>query len=373
MSERWRVERRELRLLRSDIHPHGGSSLGLHLVDDGTGRQRLFKVYTPEVSSDVDDEAMEALLQWPASLSPQVRRVMLPQLAFPEAVVVDGSQVLGVLMSEASSRFTRVNRRNQRIGRFIDQLSNTPAMASTVGATYFEPPHRLALLGSLLRLLADLHLHGVVVGDLQPQNILVTDDPREPAVLLLDCDALWIRGRHTLANLPLQAQRYMCPYAPWPLTEESDTYKAGLVAVRCLKDNESARPFDENHFRRFLPGWQVERLAAMIRPGRRVHREGLRELGAAWRARVGPGGELYNETDVGGVEPWRPLIRVSLDAPIPPLAEPPLPVPSASEDLPPSPGPPPTSLPATVTAAALVSVVLLLALLATLLTLVRAG
>ena len=81
-----------------------------------------------------------------------------------------------MVMEEAPSNFLQpIPGKSGRRARHAEALGRKYQEDMKPGTNYFPPPHKLALLGVLLERLIWLHDQHLVIGDLQPSNILVTD------------------------------------------------------------------------------------------------------------------------------------------------------------------------------------------------------
>jgi hypothetical protein len=145
----------------------------------------------------------------------------------------------------------------------------------------------------------------------------VTDDPRRPGLLLLDCDSWTLRGRHAfetkLAKYPFPGSGTQNPTPdPHPhdtephYTQRADLYRAGLIAQRCLMENLAGNDLDEHRLRRFMTGRQVQFLRSLLDPAVKIDRQEVRNVGQDWVELVRPDGRMFKVTTVGGLERWTP-------------------------------------------------------------------
>ncbi len=295
----------DLSVTDANVYEGRGSSQALHRVVDQSGRSGLWKEYKEDVARAIDAELLTRLVQWPDTLTDRERERMLPHLAQPWAVVMQGDRVAGVVMPEAPQTFFYRDRRGRVRPRTIDTLSNSRRSSGQTSSPFFEPPHRLALLGRLLILVSELHDAGVVVGDLQPQNILVSADPLHPAVMVLDCDSFWLDGRHAFGSVT-DPETWRSPWMGSSFTNQTDLFKLALLVTRCLQeDNRDWYPKREV-LTQFMPTHQVERLEGLLAKEVTVSAQQLRGLAGNWRARVGSNGTMYNSTDQYLHAPWSP-------------------------------------------------------------------
>jgi hypothetical protein len=332
----------QLSVVQPQVYEGRGSSKALHRVVDSTGRFGLYKEYKDDVVAELDAEALINLVTWPSTLDPQQRERLLPHLAHPFAIVTAArGRVAGVVMPEAPGHFFYRDRRGKVRPRTIDTLSTPRRMARTNHSLFFEPPHRLALLGRLLLLICELHDSGVVVGDLQPQNILVTGDPMAPAVMLLDCDSFWLQGRHAFGE-PTDPETWRSPWMEKAFTGQTDLFKLALLVTRCMQeDNRDWYP-KRDVLAQYMPAHQVDRLEALLAQDAAVSAQQLRSLAGNWRTRVGSNGAMYNSTDTYLHAPWTPPLAEQEE---PPWGSRPMPPQGQAPAAPPMPQPFPSPQP----------------------------
>jgi hypothetical protein len=301
MAERlWRVDVHALPWPMVEFYEGRGSSVTLYgWTDPLTGQRLLFKQYDKAAVRSVDWAVLRDIVFWTSGLPPPVARRLLPQLAVPSQLVFDADVLVGVVLRQAPAEFLSTD--DHHSPREIQELGWRHERAQALGVRYFEPPHKLCLLGRLLLLICDLHEWGVVVGDLHPGNVLVTDDPRRPGVLLLDCDSWRLHGHYASRAKPA---RDPFPDPSRHYTQRADLYQAGLISVRCLMEYLAANDLDEHRFRKFMTSRQIRFLRSLLDPNVEVDRREVRRVAERWQARILPGGGMMNETSVGGREPW---------------------------------------------------------------------
>lgn len=152
------------------------------------GTPYLFKRFTQEHRAQVDEHALLRLIRWRAGLAPDERAGLDAVAAWPRYLVRLGARVDGVLVPPAPPGFFAMSRSHMRTPRGLTELDGaapgSPAPSGTI-----------AVLGHLITVVRDLHERGVVVNDLQPDNVLCAPEPPSPGVYLVDCDSM-VSGQH---------------------------------------------------------------------------------------------------------------------------------------------------------------------------------
>lgn len=216
-------------------YAEGATSQSIHRVRNTLlWRGMLFKKYRDDVVSNADDldvSALEARLQWMRELHPIQREYLLSICAFPQEIVYEDGDVVGFLMREARSVFLFEGGTNRP--RHISELGRR-AELSKPDLPYFEPPHKLALLGQVLKQLVWLHEQGLVVGDLQPQNILVTESRSYRRVYFVDCDSFILNGVSVVRRR--EPDSWAVDASDGRYTRETDFAKFVLLTDRCLSE-----------------------------------------------------------------------------------------------------------------------------------------
>jgi hypothetical protein len=146
------------------------------------GDEVLYKEFRPEYLAEVDEPALRALVTWRWDL-PAATRDRLDELAaWPRNLVRGGDgAVCGLLMPVAAHRFFRPRHTGERTPRtFYDLLASRRSAAAPL-------PQKLTACAHLVRAVLWLHDLGVVVDDLQPDNVLCATTG---GVYLVDCDSM---------------------------------------------------------------------------------------------------------------------------------------------------------------------------------------
>ncbi|WP_433593161.1 hypothetical protein [Nocardia sp. CA-145437] len=275
----------------------------------------VFKRFRDEARADLDGDRLRQLVAWPRRLAAEDRERLLARCAWPSAVVTDGAEVVGVVLPEAPALYFHHAGSGWK-PRHFTRLAVPEQVAHRRGFEYYDFPHKLARLGRLLGDLDFLHDNGIVIGDLQPNNILVTSAvPAGQTVVtqnyFLDCDSFLIDGRSAMPNLdPL-------PWRP-PYTNDdgftatTDLFKFALLAIRCLAEDLAADRIDYQRFGQLVPVSDFGTLDALLTsPTPALTSADLRSLARAWQSVVRPDGGMFRRTDAVLLERWSPAMRAA--------------------------------------------------------------
>jgi hypothetical protein len=183
------VDRSELEFVTvPGIRIHEGGNARLYFCRYA-GEPYLFKDFRPEHRAEVDGPALFRLVDWRTALPPAERGELDRFAAWPRHVVGSGDLIEGVLIPFAEERFLAVA---------------GPALLGPRGLTELDgaeepglpaPPATVVVLGRLITAVRRLHRHGILINDLQPENVLCAPAGPDLGVYLVDCDSM-ISGRH---------------------------------------------------------------------------------------------------------------------------------------------------------------------------------
>lgn len=237
-----------------------GGNATLTPCDDGT---TLFKEFADAFRTNVDSDALARLVSWRQDLSESDRDELDGFTAWPRSVVRDGETASGLIIPKAPMAF------------MLDGWS-APAPAARTLATLVRPgggapppvPRILGTIGLVVGKMLWLHRHGVIVNDVQPENILVNEDGSR--VFLVDCDAMAGASWGSVAGPA--APEYLRDVLADPFDQSPGTDFAKLAwclifltlddfAIRTLGDHELAR------LHNFLPRSTVDLVLAGRDPG----------------------------------------------------------------------------------------------------------
>jgi hypothetical protein len=299
----------ELNLSTSGYRPGGFSSRICRAARVSGEPLGLFKEYTHDKRRSLNVSTLEILVRWRHDLPTVDRKILDSFSAYPNAIVRDGEDVAGILMNEAPSSFLQRHSAKDAQPRQAEALGRSRNGAGGIAknaALYFEPPHKFALLGVLLQRLIWLHDHRVIIGDLQPRNVLVTADIDIRDIYLLDCDSFWLGDLHAFP-----------PHAPemWRVDEQcanpaTDLAKFARLVARSACEDFSISSFPDEELREMLPGQHVRQLQRMWSVDPSLPAERLRSMAHAWTGLVksarGGRTRMYLWTDAAGRIPWCP-------------------------------------------------------------------
>jgi serine/threonine protein kinase len=210
----------------------------------------VFKQYK---GNQVSPNGLRAIVGVRSRLDDAAKAALDSMAAWPVRVVRAAGRICGVVMPLIAESFfqDRVlpTGRRSRDPREVQNLFVDPAVAARVGMPALSMSQRFAVCRDLAAALALLHRNGVVFGDVNAKNALFRLRP-EPTVMLVDCDAVRIRGSAAVVK-QLSAPDWNPPEGA-VLTQATDLYKLGLFVLRTLSPGQQsstardpARAFDE--------------------------------------------------------------------------------------------------------------------------------
>ncbi|MEV5834750.1 hypothetical protein [Nocardia sp. NPDC052112] len=273
-----------------------------------------FKRYDRDTVRQLRPQVLRELVGWPHRLDQDDRKRLLELCAWPHAVVVENETVVGILMPLAPREFFFESHSGPQ-PRAFTRVAVRVSDARKRGHTYFDFPHKIARLGQLLVDLEFLHDNDIVVGDLQPNNILTTDARPIDGIVtahnyFLDCDSFLIGGRGATPRLdPLP---WRPPYPVQQFTATTDLFKFALLMIRCLAEDLAADQLEYRQYAQLLPGGDFQKLDRLLTtPQPDLTSADLRALALAWQSVVRPDGRLYRRTDSALREPWNEHTRAA--------------------------------------------------------------
>lgn len=159
---------------------------------------------------------------------------------WPVRLVEDRGQVSGVLMRLIPDSFfeerTLPSGRPTRSLREVQHLFVDPGRSTRLGMPAATMAQRVMVCRSFASVLHLVHTHDLVVGDLNGRNAVFALE-RLPEVMLVDCDAVRIKGSMAVVR-QLNAPDWDPPESQ--LSQASDLYKFGLFVLRCLGPGDQA-------------------------------------------------------------------------------------------------------------------------------------
>ncbi len=195
-----------------------------------------FKEFTS--NEDVQAAAARRVVEFRDGLSAEDRDELDEYTVWPLALVAKAGKVCGVLMPLIPTDFSlKVQGKNQ--AQDLQWLITTQAYRDVADAKLGEVDRaeRLSVLAQLVYVIARLHSHGWVFGDISFKNAVFAVNP--PRLKLIDCDgaAPLSDKKRELFSTPF----WDPPECPPELQDKrSDTYKLALAVLRCLTPGTGA-------------------------------------------------------------------------------------------------------------------------------------
>jgi hypothetical protein len=292
------IQLSELKLLPSGYQP-GGFSKRIMRVTAGPYSPGLYKEFTSDKRHELNVSSLEYIVRWRQDQPPDVRKSVDHFCAYPRVIVFEGPDVAGIVMNEAPAEFIQMHPAREPHARQADVLGRRRERAREPEAPYFEPPHKLALLGVLLERLIWLHDRHLVVADLQPSNILVTSGTTSREVYLIDCDSFWLGDLHAFPP----HSPYMWDVGTDDCSPATDLAKFARLVARAICEDFSTDHFSADKLHEVLPSHHVRELERMWSVDPSFATERLRSMADAWtklvRSVPGRPTRMYLETDKG--------------------------------------------------------------------------
>jgi eukaryotic-like serine/threonine-protein kinase len=229
-------------------------SLGAELGAGGQGRvvgvsgslidgrwPAVLKIYSQAALADLDVAVLETIAGLPVHLGADQACWLLEDAAWPAAIAEDRGMACGFLMRAVPAEYyfsfqTQTQGARRKLAD-VAFLLNPDHYVSKSGLAVSEQD-RLALLGSLARLLTRWHKLGIAIGDLSPKNLLFSIVP-SPNCFVIDCDAVRLRGSTVLSQV--ETPDWEAPSGEPKATAATDSYKFGLLAIRLFARDQSSR------------------------------------------------------------------------------------------------------------------------------------
>jgi DNA-binding helix-hairpin-helix protein with protein kinase domain len=240
------VNYRDLTITRDrlgECRPLGSGGQGrIFLVPEldlpGGGGPFVYKEYLPDGAA-VSAQGMANIISLRVSLGPEQLAWFDNHLAWPLRIVVDqdrtGDVVVGVVMRLIPAAFFEVvslTGPRREMPREARALFYDRARAERENLRYPDSRERHLLCMRLAYVIAFLHRHQIVFGDISSRNVLYRLAPT-PDVLLVDCDAV-----RKVGTAPVVAQghtpEFMPPDPYEPQSIGTDLFKLGMFVARIL-------------------------------------------------------------------------------------------------------------------------------------------
>ena len=201
-----------------------------------------YKEYSPK-SRPGSPQSLAMIVAVRDRLQPDTRAWLDEHAAWPLRVVMDGSQVTGVLMPlipESFFQTIQIRFRNEttHIAREIQHLFIEPSQNMRKGMPNPSLAQRFRICQQFAFALAVLHRNDVVFGDISYRNALFTVSP-QTAIMLVDCDAVRVKGTAAVVK-QLHTAGWEPPEGLAFQSIATDVYKLGLFILRCLSPGDGA-------------------------------------------------------------------------------------------------------------------------------------
>lgn len=221
---------------------------GLELGSGGQGKVyaikrspnvvKLFAAGT-RIKADVLQSLPDAFASLPSAVNDRV--------VAPLQVVTDQGRTVGFTMQAIGSDFSFTSPDGKKRLYEIQHLLNGHEYAHKIfpGLNGYTQAASYRLLADLAGTLCALHERGIVVGDISPRNLLFSLSG-EPRMLIIDADSMVVNGRSVYADHAetpgWKAPEFeSLPAANGQPTAASDRYKFGLLALRLIAGDQSAK------------------------------------------------------------------------------------------------------------------------------------
>jgi serine/threonine protein kinase len=213
-------------------------------------------VYKEYKGNQVAPHGLRAIVRVRSKMAPAERERLDTVAVWPVRVVRDEAGIRGVVMPLIPGSFFQdrmlPSGTADRHPREAQNLFVSEEVANRVGMPAVALGTRFAICRDAAGALSFLHQHGIVFGDINAKNELFRLAP-EPTVMLVDCDAVRIRGSAAVVR-QLNAPDWAPPEGG-ALTQATDVYKLGLFVLRTLgpgpqasvsRDPRRATPLDRD-------------------------------------------------------------------------------------------------------------------------------
>lgn len=226
-------------------------ALGPQLGEGGQGKvfrvssSRIPVVYKQYRASQPDGTALQALVRLPTELPSADRELLFRYTAWPLARVMRRGDLTGFLMPEIPEKFFGRNSAGTLRQRELQFLVYEPKPAwGEIVPAGVGIRTRLSIATQCARLVALLHSHSLVVGDISMLNILWVPG-LQPEIYFIDCDGIRKRGWRPVLQ---QAETIDWEDPSQPKIgpdRDSDRYKLALLIGRVLCRRPYLRPTQE--------------------------------------------------------------------------------------------------------------------------------
>lgn len=204
----------------------------LHLGDDVP---LVAKLYRSKVLP-IPRVGLARLVKFRMDQDPKVRAQLDRYYNWPIRVVIERGQAVGcvvpLLLDRFFHDFTSLTGRPSRRVVEVQHLFVPESRNRQVGLAHANHTQRLSVCYEAARAYAILHSTGMVYGDMNARNLLVSLRPH-PTVVFVEGDAL--RRSGSSAVVPqVQTPDWFVPEMAKAQSEQTDCYKLGLLILRTL-------------------------------------------------------------------------------------------------------------------------------------------
>ncbi|CAB4887869.1 unannotated protein [freshwater metagenome] len=198
----------------------------------------VYKEYKEAQRPTLNVAALQDLIDLADQLPPGDRVRLLSRTVWPKSTVVQGARVIGFVMDAIGPGYYRRYglRANPKEvlcdwNQLIYQSDSVPEhMLSEVPRP--STAEAVELLQDLAQTVELLHRNGIVVGDMSGKNLVWSIRPS--SVLLIDCDSFRRAGSRGVCAHK-ESPGWIDPTLHGqPTGKDSDVYKMGIAAYRCL-------------------------------------------------------------------------------------------------------------------------------------------
>lgn len=209
---------------------------------------KLYRRPPPDPAAGVLTDMV--MFRW--ELDPAERAQLDLVTAWPLALVTERGRPVGIVMHDASARFTvpftMPSGRRESVLLSLEHLLGADSYLRARGLDVaLDTTTRTLVAERVSCALGQLHRHAVVASDIAPSNLLVSFNSFNsfnggaPAVCLIDCDSMVFRGRQGLTPVETGDWDIPADFAEPPRTRAADSYKFGLVVLRLFARSHDAR------------------------------------------------------------------------------------------------------------------------------------